>query len=932
MQRLLLLLIVLTSLNAAAQTSTIKGTVFDTTSKKGLAYATISLVKAKDSTLVSFSKADSSGNFTLRSVSYGDYLVSTSYVGFVPVRKPVSVKSATTDLGNIEMTDVKFADEVVVRSKRPPVTINGDTLEFNTENFKTQPNAVVEDMLKKMPGITIDNDGTVRINGQRVNRVLVNGKEFFTGDPKLATKNLSADAIDKVQVFDKKSDQAEFTGVDDGNSQKAINLKLKKDRSNALFGRVTAGAGENGRFDAQANINRFKGEQQSSFLGMGNNTNRQGFNMSDIMNFTGEMARGMRGGGGISIRINTPGEDNGLPVTGMGQNQQGIAQTFAGGLNFNDTWNNKNTSVNASVIASDIDLNTVRNINRQYLFPGNNYNYTQQSTSDRIVQQQRVNMAVDHKFDSLTSLKITPQLSFQKNKNHSTSNYAAETLAKAQMNNGSSESLSVADGMNFSTNMLLRKKFAKKGRTLSVNMDVQYNKSESKGTQYSQFATYNSSGIADDSILNQRNSIDAISRMYSANITYTEPVSKRSLLEVMAYGNRSIGESERNIFDYDAFSGKHDDLNNTLSNSFRSNYVYKGGGVHYRANYTKYNFTIGTSIQSANLKGINKSTGTAVEQEFTDILPDASFQWKLRQYSNVNLSYSSSTQQPSVRQLQPVADVSDPLNITLGNPGLRRSYNHAINLTFFSADPLRGKNLFAFAALSMTDDAIVYADEIKPGGIRTSKPMNVNGVMNAFASINKGFQVKKLKSRFQLSLGFSYFENISFINTQKNEIQNRSISPSVSWNFGIDNTIDLMASARLNISRAEYSLQPVLNNNYLQQVYNFEMTNYLPWGFLLNNTLNYTKNTGRADGFNIGVPFWNASIAKSFLKNKRAEAKLSVNDILNKSLGITRNANQNYIEDLQYNVLRRYSLLSFTYALNKSGLNSGARTVVRTIN
>lgn len=932
MQRFIWLLLILTSLNAAAQTSTIRGTVFDTTSKKGLAYATISLVKAKDSTLVSFSKADSLGNFNLRSIAYGDYLVSTSYVGFLPVWKPVSVNNELTELGNIEMTDVKFAADVTVSSKRPPVTMNGDTLEFNTENFKTQPNAVVEDMLKKMPGITVDNDGTVRINGQRVNRVLVNGKEFFTGDPKLATRNLSADAIDKVQVFDKKSDQAEFTGIDDGNSQKAINLKLKKDRNNALFGRVTAGAGENGRYDAQANINKFKGEQQSSFLGMGNNTNRQGFTMSDIMNFTGEMARGMRGGGGISIRINAPGDDNGLPVTGMGQNQQGVAQTYAGGLNFNDTWNNKKTSVNASVIASDIDLNTIRNLNRQYLFPGNNYNYKQNSVNDRIVQQQRVNLAIDHKIDSLTSLKITPQVSFQKNKNHSLSSYAAETLAKAPMNNGSSESMTVADGMNFSTNMLLRKKFAKKGRTLSASIDVQYNHSNSKGTQYSKFSTYDASGIANDSILNQRNRIDAISRMYSANITYTEPIGRKSLIEIMAYGNKSTGESERSIYDYDAFSGKHDNLNNTLSNSFRSNYTYKGGGVHYRANRSQYNFTIGSSVQSASLNGINNTTGTSVAQTFTDVLPDASFQYKFHQYSNINVNYSTNTQQPGTRQLQPVADVSDPLNISLGNPDLKRSYNHSISVNFFSTDPFRGKNMFAFAALNITDDAIVYADEIKTGGIRTSKPVNVNGVINAFASINKGFQVKKLKSRFQVSLGANYFKNVSFINSKKNEIQTSSISPSLSWNFGIDNKIDIMAAARLNISRAEYSLQPVLNSNYLQQVYNLEMTNYLTWGLTLNNALNYTKNSGRADGFNIGVPFWNASVAKSFLKNKRAEIKLSVNDILNKNLGVTRSASQNYIEDLQYNVLRRYSMLSFTWALNKSGLNSGARTVIRTIN
>jgi hypothetical protein len=928
MQRIITLLIVLTSFTAAAQTSTIKGKVFDTASRKGLAYATISLVKAKDSTLVSFSKADSSGNFTLKGISHGEYLVSTSYVGFVPVWKPVSANKELVELGNIDMTDVKFADEVVIKSKRPPVTINGDTLEFNTENFRTAPNAVVEDMLKKMPGVTVDNDGTVRINGQRVNRVLVNGKEFFTGDPKLATKNLSADAVDKVQIFDKKSDQAEFTGVDDGNSQKAINLKLKKDRNKSLFGRATAGAGTNSTYDAQANINKFNGNQQLSFLGMGNNTNRQGFSMTDILNFTGEMARGMRGGGGMVIRTSSGPDDNGLPVTGLGQNQQGVAQTIAGGVNYNDAWS-KRTDVNASLLASDIDLNTKRTVNRQYLFPGNNYNYSQQSLSNRIVQQQRANFAFDQKLDSLTSIKITPQLTFQRNKNNSFSSYLSETLAGAKLNEGYNQTESVSNATNFSTNALFKKKFAKKGRTLSANIDLQYNHSEQKGSQNSFFSTYISSSKR-DSTLNQKNTIDATSKTYGANITYTEPLDKRSLLEMNVVYNKNWGGSDRYIYDFNNTSGKHDAINTALSNSFSSNYVYCGGGLHYRTNRKKFNFTVGGTLQNADLKGMNKTTGTAVEQEFTDVLPDASFQWKFSQYSNLGFTYNTNTQQPSVRQLQPVADVSDPLNVSLGNPNLKRSYNHSLNLNFFSADPLRGKNFFAFAALNITDDAIVNSEDIKPGAIRESKPVNANGVINAFSSINKGFQVKKLKSRFELSLGYSYFKNISFINQQKNAIETSSISPAVRWTFGIDSKIDIFASARLNISKAKYSLQPILNSDYLQQVYNLEMTNYLPWGLVLNNTLNYTKNTGRADGFNIGIPFWNASLAKSFLKNKRAEVKISVADILNENIGVTRNANQNYIEDLQYNVLRRYSMLSFTYSLNKSGLNTGPRAVIRT--
>jgi hypothetical protein len=439
MQRFFTLLVfsLITSFSFAQKNTIVKGTVYDTLSKKGLSYATVSLVNAKDSTLISFMRVDSTGHFIMKQVSKGKYLLSTSYVGFMPVWKDITVNNEEEiDLGNITLTDVNIASNVTVQSKRPPVVINGDTLEFNSENFKTQPNAVVEDLLKKLPGVTVDADGTVRVNGQRVSRVLVNGKDFFNGDPRMATKNLDADAIDKVQVFDKKSDRAEFTGVDDGNSQKAINLKLKKDRDNAVFGRVAAGAGENERYDGQTNINKFKGDKQMSLIGMGNNTNKQGFSISDVMNFTGELGRGMRNGSGISIRMggnDDPG--NGLPVTGLGQNQQGVAETFAGGLNYNNNWNKK-TDLNASGILSDIHLVTDRGTERQYLFPGNNYTYSSNSSSVRDIKQQRVNFALDQKIDSFTSLKITPSLTFQQQKNKSYSSYLSQNTGKVKLNDG----------------------------------------------------------------------------------------------------------------------------------------------------------------------------------------------------------------------------------------------------------------------------------------------------------------------------------------------------------------------------------------------------------------------------------------------------------------------------------------------------------------
>jgi len=466
--------------------------------------------------------------------------LSASYVGYNPAWIDVTLKQddEQLEIGTIIVHDLKSLADVTVTTKRPPVTVNNDTLEFNTENFKTQPNAVVEELLKKMPGVTVDNDGVVRVNGQRINRVLVNGKEFFTGDAKMATKNLPADAVDKVQVFDKKSDRAEFTGIDDGNSEKAINLKLKKDRDNALFGKLTAGAGTDGRYDAQGNLNKFKGEQQVSVLGMGNNTNRQGFSFNDALSFSGDMMRNTRGGGAITIRTGGGDDNNGLPVAGLGNAQQGIAKTYAGGVNYNDKWGKK-TDVNASYIINDMSLKTDKDVNRENLIPGNNFNYLQNSSSIRDNMQHRINLSIDHKIDSFNSIKIMPSVTFQKSKTDIESNYLSLKPGNKKLNSGFSNSLTNADAVNFRNSILYRKRFAKRGRTFSANLNMNFNQSESDGSLNSNNSFYDSitAAIKQTDNLNQQITQDAINRSFGGILTYTEPMGKTSLAEFSYFYN-----------------------------------------------------------------------------------------------------------------------------------------------------------------------------------------------------------------------------------------------------------------------------------------------------------------------------------------------------------------------------------------------------------
>ncbi|MES2370998.1 MAG: outer membrane beta-barrel protein [Bacteroidota bacterium] len=922
-------------LQAQKAPAIVKGVVFDTASKRGLAYATISVVNAKDSTLVTFTRADSTGKFKLSSLEKGKYLLSSSYVGFIPVWRSVEINKdgEEIDLGKLNMTDVLNSGNVTVIARRPPVTINNDTVEFNTENFKTQPNAVVEDMLKKLPGVTVDNDGTVRVNGQKVNRVLVNGKEFFTGDPKMATKNLDADAVDKVQVFDKKSDRAEFTGVDDGQSEKTINLKLKKDRNNAVFGKVSAAAGTNKRYDGQTNINKFNGDQQMSFIGMGNNTNKQGFSISDILNFSGDMSRSMRsGGGGITINMSGGGDNNGLPVTGAGQNAQGVATTFAGGINYNDTWNNRKTDFNMSGMGSNIDLRTDRVTNQHYIIPGNEYNYVSNSNTARTSKQQRVNMMIDSRIDSFNSFKFTPSFTTQQTDSRSTSSYSSTRIDGTKINDGSTDNSNHSDAFNFGGNALFRKRFQKKGRTISSNLSLAYNDSKQDGSLYTRLTSY-TAGIPKDSLTNQKNRREAVTRSFGANVVYTEPIGKRSLVELSAYYNANIGDSKRITYDYAAASGKYDKMNTTQSNDFKSEYTFTGGSLSFRSNLKKMSLTVGSSLQEAKLYSTNNTLGNVIKQSFTDALPNANIQYRLTSSRTLTVNYSTSTTQPTTTQLQPVVDVSNPLNTYKGNPDLKRSYAQSVSLNYFSSNMYTQRNFFAFISATKTDNAIITSENYNTvNTTRESTPINANGNYMLFGSINAGFPLKKIKSRIDLGLGTNILHNISFLNGARNEIDNFSVSPNLQYGFSLENKIDINATGRLNISKAKYSLQPMLSSNYLQQVYSLDMTNYLPWGLVINNNFNYTINSGRADGFNTTVGYWNASVAKSFLKNKRAEIKLSAFDLLNQNQGISRNANQNYLEDSRYNVLQQYFTLGFTFSLNKAGnAGTGPRIVTRMI-
>jgi len=903
-----------------AQNILIEGSVADSGLNKPLISATISLARAKDSSLISFTRTNEQGFFQLKNVVAGKYLVSVSYVGYHPLWLAIKVgSSAKLSLGNIYMLDTSRMENINIIAKRPPVVINNDTIEFNSENFKTLPNAVVEDMLKKMPGIEVDKSGSITVNGKSVSKVYVNGKEFFTGDPKMATRNLPADAVDKIQVFDKKSDQSMFTGIDDGNEQASINIKLKKDRNHSTFGKISGAAGDPGRWDAQGNINRLNDDEQISLIAMANNINRQGFSFGNIANFSGA-GGGMRPGGGGGVMI--MGSDVG------GGNSQGVANTYAGGGNYSNVFNNKNIDFNSNISASDIDRAMNSKSFIQNLTPGNVFSQNSNTSSQSRDRQGKFGSTLDQKVSDKFSFKFVPAITTQHGSSSGFSSASTFLPDGTLANSTQTNSSSVSDAFNASGSLLLRKKFAKKGRTISSTITFGYNESTSNGYQLSNLKIYQNSLLIKDSLMDQQNIRDGNSLDYSANLVYTEPMSKKSLLEFNSFLSESDGSSHKKVYDINKVDGKYDLLNNRLTNEYENNYLYSGGGMNFRTNQKLFSFSSGVSIQNTQITGSNINTQVKVNQQVTDLLPSAMLQFNFARTKNLNFNYRTSTSQPSLTQLQPILDLSNINNPIMGNPNLQRTYTHNLNLRYFSSKFISQKNFFAFLNATLSDNSIVNYDSVLSNRTILTKPVNVNGVYRINGNANYGFGLKKIHSRVNLGLNLGLNNNVSYANGNLNNIVIKTAGPSLTYNYMVSDVIDINFSARYSYSVTNNKKNPSLNTNYLTRVYSVDIIKNLPWGLVLNQSLNYTINSGRAEGYNTAIPIWNAYFSKFFLKNKRAEVKLTAYDLLNKSAGISRTVLQSQIIDQQYNVINQYFLIGITYSLQKSGLEgrAGGRT------
>lgn len=912
---------------ASAQEFPVFGMVIDAKGEAPLAGAHISLTSRADGALAQSAVADEAGRFRLMARP-GSYELKITFLGYQSRVEEITVENSPVRAGRFALEEEALnLQEAVVKEKLPPATVRGDTTQFNAGAYKVNPDASAENLVGKLPGVSVQG-GQVQAQGENVQEVLVDGKPFFGNDPMAALRNLPAEVIDKIQVFDRQSDQAQFTGVDDGQTTKAINIITKPGMRAGQFGKVYGGYGPDGQYQAGGNVNIFKKDTRISLIGQANNINQQNFSSEDLLGVVGGSQSGRGGPGGRGGGRWRRGGGGDISDFLVGE-QNGISATQAFGLNYTDKWGEK-ADVSGSYFFNHSDNDAMTAAYRDYITNADFQQiYDEESRTANLNTNHRFNLRIDYKIDSSNSILIVPRLGLQYN--DGSENTAGLTLFGDEPASKALYQLAPnLDGLDFSNLLLFRHRFAKRGRTFSLNLNTNYNNKTGQRYLYSENTFFEDAALSDT--LDQFSDLFTDGWEVESRASYTEPLGKEGMVQFDYEASYQKGESEQETFDAEAGSGEYRLFNPALSNTFSSNYLAQRAGMGYRMRGEKAMLFARVHYQWAQLEGEQAfPVADQLSRNFYNLVPGGFFRYEFSKQRNLRVGYRASTSPPSVSQLQEAVDNSNPLRLKTGNPDLQQNYSHRLFGRYSSTNTEKSTVFYAMLSgqysdnyignntFTATRDTLIAEGITLQQGAQLVRPVNLSGYRNLRGFLTYGLPVKLLKSNLNINLSADYSRQPGQVNGALNYADNTSYGLGLVLSSNISEKVDFTISSQSSFSTVDNSLSTRLNTQYFSQRSGLLLNLIIANGLVFRTTLDHQLYSGLSEGFDQNYWLWNMAVAKKVFKNQRGEFQLSVFDLLKQNTSIRRNVTEAYIEDIQTEVLQQYVMLTFTYQIRNFG-------------
>jgi hypothetical protein len=909
----MLIAVLFFSVKIQAQTISVSGAVEDTTKQKGVPNAVVALLSAKDSVLYKFARTDINGKYNIKNLKPGEYLVMTTHPYFADVIFNLGLKDAETTIPRIALTSKsKLLEEVIVKTGTP-IKIKGDTTVYTADSFKVRAGANVEELLKKLPGITVDKDGKITAMGEQVKKVLVDGEEFFGDDPGIATKNLRADIVKEVEVFDKKSDQAAFTGIDDGVKDKTINLKLKDNAKKGYFGKAEAGTDFKNYYNNSVMANAFRGKRKIAAYGIMSNTGKTNLDWEDQNNYGGGMGDNMvvQDNGDVYF-MGGGGDDN------YSGGRSGIPKNWNGGFHYSNKFNNNKQILNSGYKFSKVNSPSGERTYTTNFIGDSSFSSNKITEGFASKTKQSLNVSFETNIDSSNSLKFTARGNLNNTKSNSTYNLQSLNSKSLLINNSSRKTNSTVDNSSLNTNILWKHKFKKLARTLTVNVSYNLSSSNTDSYLFSRNDYYDNGVPYRIDTTDLENKRENRANTFATTITYTEPLAKDFFLSLTYNYSNSSSSNKRLSYEQD-INQKYTVRIDSLSNSFLFKQVNNKPGISFRVVKKKYNYSIGSSISFNRFEQDNRTINLLRKYNFVNFFPNASFYKKLSGYGGIRVNYNGSSNAPTLDQLQPIVDNSDPLYQYVGNPDLTQSFRHNLNLNYNFYNVLKEKGMWAGVYGGFTQNAFVNQSTIDNTGKTTSKTVNTNGNYNFGLYSDYNFKWKKPNIRISFGPNGNVSRNITFVNGQRAVNTNTSYG----FRFGIskekEKKYEISLSPEISWVRAKNSISSTASANYWQAGIRGDLEITFLKKFRFETDINF-KAKQKDPRFPAKNQFtiWNASLSR-FLFKEVLEASISVNDILNENRGYERTFNDYRYTETFYNTLKRFGMLTLTWNFSKNG-------------